>query len=123
MGVVTKHLRKGVRDVKQLAQKQAAEQHSWFSRQVLKAAQDLARADAYDTGTFHASLEMQGTPGKIMEVGSTDHKPKVLVIENGSEARGREPKYIMGRAIGLAFDRTKVKAKGFKILKGVVSEV
>lgn len=123
MGVILKNLKKGVRDVKRLSMEQAAEQHAWFTGEVLRAAKDIARADAFDTGKFHDSLGMKGTPGKIMQVGSTDRKPKVLVIENGSEARGKSPKYVMGRSVGLAFDRTKVKAKGFKVLKGVVSAV
>lgn len=134
MGVVTKHLFRGVRNIKRLVKEQTAEEHETFAGIVLKAAKDIARTGlddahgtkedkAYKTGTFHNSISMRGTPGLIMQVGSNDDRGKVMVIEYGSDARGRFPKYIFGRAVGLAFSRSKVKGKGFKVLKGVVSEL
>ena len=135
MGVRLKNLDRGVRGIKSLISAQAAKRHKEFAEEVLKAAKDIARHgvdnahgtsddSAYDTGKFHDSLSMFGTPGKTILVGSNDENDKVWVIEVGSDALGRFPKYIMGRAIGLAFDRVKTKdVKAFKVLKGVVSAV
>lgn len=134
MGVTTKFLRKGAREINKLIAAEGAKRHKEFTKEVLQAAKDIAQYGvdnrhgtdedkAYATGKFRDSLKMEGTPGKTMAVGSDDKKPKVFVIEYGSDDRGRFPKYIMGRAIGLAFDRTNVKAKGFRVLKGVVSAV